>query len=627
MAAAALILVTAAIAYLYIRRTSAAPILTDKDTILLADFDNKTGDEVFDGALKQGLAVQLGQSPFLSIFPESGVRQTLKLMSRSPDERVTAEVAREICERQGLKAFIAGSIAPLGSHYVLTLEAVNGHSGEVLAREQAEAQGKEQVLKTLSQAATKLREELGESLSSIEKFDKSLEYTTSSLEALKAYSLGRAQANQGNSLESIPFFKRAIELDPNFAYAHFGLAVTYSNANKPELAAEYEAKAYALRDRSTEYEKLIITTFYYGYVTNDTDKYVEGQEVWKRTYPRDAAAPNNLADHYNWSGQFEKAVEEAHEAIRRNPNIFQPHLNLGRALTGLNRFDEARDVLERALQQKLDNERIRYFLYENFFVRGDAAGMQQQLDWAKGRPDEYVALDWQAGAATFAGQWQRAQDFSRRSVDLAARSEAKEVAAGYAAGMAALGALMGQCAQAKIAAAQALGLQQSELPPLRALVGRALCGEATRAAQPLEEYAKRYPKDAFANGLWLPIVHAAVELQRGNAAQAVELLQPAARYEAGAEFWPQTLRGQAYLKLNRGAEAAAEFQKILDHRGEGPLSALYPLAHLGLARAAALVGDIAKSRKAYEDFFALWKDADPDLPILIEAKKEYQELR
>lgn len=621
----AVTMVIAAIAaFFYLNRP---PVLTDKDTILLADFDNKTGDEIFDGALKQGLALQLGQSPYLNLFAESGVRQTLKLMNRSADERVMGEVAREICERQGLKAYITASIAPLGSHYVLTLEVVNGRSGEVMTREQVEAKGKEQVLKTLSQAASRLREKLGESLSSLERFDKSLEVTTSSLEALKAFSLGQAQFNKGAFLESIPFFKRAIELDPNFAFAHHGLAVIYYDTNKPELAAKYEAKAYALRDKVSEREKLRITTFYYDYVIHEADKYAEGLEVWKRTYPRDLAAPNNLSDYYNRAGQFEKAVEEAREAIRRNPNVVVPYINLAIALIRLNRFTEAKDVAELALQQKLDSIYIRYDLYQIAFVNGDTAGMQQQLDWAKGRPDEYVALDWQAGMAAFAGQWQLVEDFSRRSIDLATRTDATQVAATNAAKAAALSAVFGQCIQAKRSAAQAFALNQSERPLPYALIGLALCGEAMQALRPVDEYVKRYPRDTFFNDLWLPTVRAAVELQRGNASLAVELLQPAVRYEAAAEFWPQYLRGQAYLKLNRGAEAAAEFQKILDHRGEAPLSALYPLAHLGLARAAALTGNSATGRKAYEELFALWKDADRDIPILKQVRQEYEKLK
>jgi serine/threonine protein kinase/tetratricopeptide (TPR) repeat protein len=624
---AAVALAAAVIMFWYFEHARATPILTDKDTILLADFDNKTGDEVFDGALKQGLAVQLGQSPFLSIFPATGVRQTLKLMNRSPDERVTGDVAREICERQGLKAYIAGAIAPLGSHYVLTLEAVNGHSGEVLAREQTEADSKEQVLKALSQAASSLREKLGESLRLIEKFDKPLEATTSSLEALKAFSLGNEQIQKGKLLEAIPFFKRAVEIDPNFASAHAGLAVMYGNTDQRGLATESATKAYALRERASEFEKLRISYFYYSYALRETDRAIEVLEVSKRTYPRDPRAPNNLSAHYLSLGQYEKAIEEAREAMRRDPNQAVVYNNLSLALLSLNRFAEAGDVIESALQQKLETTNMHLSLYEIAFIGGDAAAMQQQLDSVKGRPDEYEALDWQADTAAFAGHWQRAQDFSRRAIDLATRSEAKEAAGRYAADAALGGIAFGQCAQAKAAAAQSLALTPKESPPTRAALALALCGEAAQAQRLVDESAKQYPKNTLLNGLRLPMIRAAIELQRGNAAQAIELLQPAARYEAAAEFWPQYLRGQAYLRLNRGAEAAAEFQKILDHRGEAPLSALYPLAYLGIARASALAGDTAKSRKAYEDFFALWRNADPDIPILIEAKKEYERLQ
>ncbi|HAF23842.1 MAG TPA: hypothetical protein DCK93_13220, partial [Blastocatellia bacterium] len=384
---AMLLLAAAAGLFFYFHRASA---LTEKDTILLTDFVNTTGDAVFDGTLKQGLAVQLAQSPFLDIFPDARVRQTLRLMDRSPDDRVTKEIAREICQRQGLKAFLAGSISNLGSSYVIALEAVNGQSGDVIAREQVETESKEQVLKALSQAATKLREQLGESLSSIQKFDAPLEEaTTSSLEALKAYSLGNEQSISGKWLQAIPFYKRAVELDPNFALAYIGLAIQYGNSNQPGLGAENAAKAFALKDRVSEYEKLRISSFYYSQVTGEVDKAIEVQELMKRTYPRDHRGPGNLSDRYLRIGQFERAVAEAREALHLNPNAVAWHANLGEAFLRLSRFAESREVFEQALQQKIDSTDFHTRLYQIAFVSGDAAAMKQQLDWASGKPDEY----------------------------------------------------------------------------------------------------------------------------------------------------------------------------------------------------------------------------------------------
>jgi serine/threonine protein kinase/predicted Zn-dependent protease len=617
------LLIGAATAFWYLKRTRAAA-LTDKDTILLADFVNTTGDAVFDGTLKQGLAVQLSQSPFLNLFPDTRVQQTLRLMGRSADERITKEIGREICQRQGLKALIAGSITSLGSHYVVTLEGINSQSGEALAREQVEAESKEQVLKALSQAATRLREKLGESLSSIQRFDAPLELTTSSLDALKAFSLGDEQTRRGRPLEAIPFFKRATELDPNFAYAYDALAVQYSNSGQPKLAAENAEKAFALRERVSELEKLRISYFYYAYVTGEVDKYIEVLELWRQTYPRDWRAYNNLSDRYTRIGQFEQAAEVAREGIRLNPNGFVGYANLAEAFIRLNRLAEAKAVIEQAQQQKLDATIFHTFLYQIAFVNGDQGGIQQQLTWASGKPDEYVALDWQTQTAAFAGQWQRAQDFARRAIDLAAGSDAKENAAQYAAEAALRAAVFGQCSQTKTAANQALSLARNRVSLARAALALALCGERSQAQSLADELAKEYPKDTLINALWLPTIHAALELQHGNAQHAIELLQPALRYEPAAEFWPQYVRGLANLKLNKGAEAATELRKILDHRGEGPLSVLYPLADLGLARAAALQGDTTTARKAYQDFFAFWKDADNYLPVLIEAKKEYE---
>jgi len=629
---AALVIVAVA-AFFYFNRSfnSNRPILTDKDTILIADFVNTTGEPVFDGGtLKQGLAVQLQQSPFLNLFPDERVRQALRLMNKPPDERVTREVGREIAQRQrqGLKAVITGTIAKFDRNYSLTLEAINSQTGETIALTQAEAEGKDQVLKALSQAATQLREKLGESLSSIQRFDKPLEEaTTSKLEAFQAHALGTELAISGRLMESIPVYKRAVEMDPDFATAYSMLSIMHIATGRPSLAAKYAEKAYALKDRVGEFEKLRITSFYHGLVTGDLNKRIEVLRLQKQIYPRVPSGPNDLGLAYNQIGQFDQAIVEAREALRLNPNFAAPYRGLGLALLRLNRFAEAKDALTQALQQKLEMTDFHSFLYQIAFAGGDMAGMQQQIEWASGKPDEYVAFDWQTGAAAFAGQWRRAQEFARRAIDLASRGETKEVAARYEAEQALRAAVFGQFALAKAAAANSLALERNQVTLTRVALALALSGEASQAQPLVDELVKRYPQDTLINGIWLPAIRAVLELQRGKAEQAIEQLQPSLRYEAVAEFWPQYVRSQAYLKLGQAAEAAVEFQKILDHRGWEMLSPLYPLAHLGLARAAALTGDTAKSRKEYQDFLALWKDADPDLPILIEAKKEHEKVK
>jgi eukaryotic-like serine/threonine-protein kinase len=625
--ATALAVIAVAASILFVNYRSARA-LTEKDTILLTDFVNTTGDVVFDGTLKQALAVHLGQSPFLNLFADERVRETLRLMNRSPDERVTREVGREICQRQALKAMLTGSIASLGRNYVISLEAINAQTGDVLAREQSEAEGKEQVLRSLGEAATRLREKLGESLSSIQKFDAKLEQaTTSSLEALKAYSVGTEQNVKAKYLEAISSFKHAVELDPNFALAYRGLAVNYGNTGQIGLAAEAARKAFELRERVSEREKVHIEYSYYQRETGELHKAIEVLEVCTQTYPRDETAHHNLGARYESIGQDEKAVEEYREALRLNPSRGIALSALSGMFIRLNRFEEARMIGEQAIAQKFDSANLHRNFYHIAFINGDTAAMQQQVDWASARPGEYAHLTWQAAAAAFAGQWQKSREFSDRAAELAEQRKLQEAAGDVLSSTAEWAAVLGQCQQIRADLARAAALPRTPLSFFRAGIALALCGDAAQALTLSDEAVKQYPKNTLVNEIYLPLVRAQIEIQRGNRTQAIHMLQAVSRYESVSFYYQNYLRGQAYLGEQKGAEAAREFQAILDHRGWNPLSPLYPLAHLGLARAAILQSDTAKARKSYQDFLALWKDADSDILILERAKREYEKLK
>jgi tetratricopeptide (TPR) repeat protein len=620
----AAIVIAAAAAFFWLNRT---PALTDKDTVLLADFVNTTGDAVFDGTLKQALAVKLEESPFLSIFPEERVRESLRFMGRTPDARVTRDVAREICQRQGLKAMLLGSIAKLERNYAISLDAVNAQNGEAIARQQVEAEGKDQVLKALGGAAAKLREKLGESLASIQKYDAPIEQaTTSSLDALKAFAQGYDQLMQGKIFEAIPFYQRAVDLDQNFALAWSGLAIVHVNLGQRELAAKEAEKAFELRDRVSEREKLQISVSYYATVAVNPEKRNEILELWARAYPRDGRPHSMFGARYASIGQFEKAIEEFSEAIRLNPNLAPPYFGLATAFIRLNRFDEAREICERALKQKLDSPPIRNQLYLLAFIRGDDADMKRQIDWATGKTSEYLMLNMQSELAATSGRFRQAHDLSRRATDMAASRNYHEYAGGQTALTAEWSAVLGDCRQARVNIARASAYPRSPTSLFRISLAHALCGEVRQAQTLMDEMLRQYSGEPVVE--WgVPVAQAAIEIQRGNRVQALQILQSASRYESASFFWQNYLRGQIYLSEKKGAEAAAEFQKILDHRGWSPTSAMYFPAHLWLARAAVIQGDMAKARKSYQDFFALWKDADQDLPILIEAKKEYEKIR
>lgn len=627
IALACLIIAVAAVAFYFINR---APVLTDKDTVLLADFNNLTGDEVFDSMLKQALAVHLEQSPFLSFFPEERIRETLRYMGREPDERVTGELAREICQRQGVKAFLAGSIARFDRRYSITLEAINSQTGEVIARTLAEAENKDQVLRTLGRTATQLRERLGESLASIQKFDAPLEQaTTSSLNAFKAWSRGLEMARRGKGAEAIPFYKHAKELDPNFAKADVSLSLAYSNMDQLELAAEYAAKAFALRERVTEREKFDITSNYYALSTGDLLKAIEAVELWKQTYPRDYSPPSRLSSLYRLVGRMEESLAAAREANQIHPRAYVPYVSIGTSLLRLNRIDEAQNFIEQALTQGLGTATSHRDLYQIGFIKNDLALMQHQIDWASESQNENQALFWQAKSKAFYGQLRQAQELYRRAATIV-EPDYPERAAWLTEEAFLQAAVCGQCRQIRKTAGR---LQASSLINLQSFIpaaaSRALalaqCGELTRAQLLADEVANDNPQSTLANAIWLPVVRATIELNRGNYDLALSILHSTDAHESAALFWPTYLRGLIYLKLKSGDKAVAEFQKIIDNRGWDPTSPLWPLAHLGLARGAALMGDVNSSKQAYQTVHTLWKTADPDLPALIEAKKEFEQ--
>jgi serine/threonine protein kinase/tetratricopeptide (TPR) repeat protein len=628
----ALAIVFAAImGYFYLRRTP--PKLTDKDTIVLVDFDNKTGDAVFDDALKQALASELGQSPFLNVLSDRKVRETLGMMGRPAKQRITADVGRELCLRTGSTAVLGGAISSLGSHYLIDLNAVECNTGDTLAKQQAEATSKEDVLTALCRASSSLRRKLGESLASVQKFDAPVEATTSSLEALKNYSVGvRIQREQGDAL-AIPFYKRAIEIDPNFPLAHAILAVSYLNLQQPSLALEYAAKAYQLRDRVTEREKLRISANYF-YATGEIDKEAQTYELWIATYPRDSLPHTNLGNVYAYMGQYDKALAEFQETLRLATDDVSSYVNLGITYLNLNRLEEAKASFDQALGHKLDSGFLRQYIYVLAFLREDTARMEQQLAWGAGKPgDEDVLLSIQSDTEAYFGRLSKARDFSRRAVESALRADSKEAAALWEVNAALRDAELGNSAYARQGATAALALSPGRDVKVFAALTLARIGDVPRAKALAAELEKNYPTDKMLELYWLPTINAAIELNKGNSSQALEYLEAAAPYELGQAgvsinyLYPAYVRGQAQLQAHNGTAAAAEFQKLLDHRGIVMNFVTGSLAHLQIGRAYAMAGDTAKAKAAYQDFFSLWKDADPDLPILKEAKTEYAKLR
>ena len=636
--AAAVLLVATVTTILYWRSTK-AHALTEKDTIVLADFVNTTGDAIFDDTLRQALSVGLQQSPFLNILSDQRVKETLGLMGRPASERLTEETAREICQRTTSAAVLTGAISSLGSEYVVGVNAVNCRTGDRLAEEQVQATRKEDVLKALGQVTTKLRTTLGESLSTVQKYDTPLpEATTSSLEALKAYSLARKAFSEKGDVAAIPFLKRAIELDPNFAAAYNFLGVIYiADLAEAGLGAENIRKAFELRDRLSEREKLDITAGYYGYVTGELEKAIQAYDLQAQAYPRDSS-PHNLAGlMYIYLGQYERAAAEDREAIRLNPNGAVYYSNLMNDYVALNRLDEAKAMYRQAISHKIDNTFLHGAMYGIAFLDGDAEEMKRQAVWAAGKPGtEDVFLSAQSDTEAFHGHLVKARELARQAVESASSADLRETAAQWQLYSALEEAEFGNSERARQEVKAGLALASTRDVQTLAALTLARAGDAARAQMLVGELEKQFPVNTALNGYWLPTARASLEIQRGNAAQAIKELEPATRYELGLPppqcgpgglLYPAYVRGQAYLLLRQGKEAASEFQKLLDHRTMLANSPLASLAHLQLGRAFVLQGETAKARAAYQDFLALWKDADPDIPILKQAKAEYAKLQ
>ena len=621
---------------LYYRSHRQSTRLTDKDTIVLSDFDNKAGDSVFDDTLKQGLSVQLEQSPFLSLISERRVIETLKLMGRSPGERLTPEVTREVCQRTGSKAMLTGSIAGLGSQYVIGLRAVNCNTGEVLAEAQEQAAGKETVLKALGNAAISLRGKLGESFISVQKYDTPLEEaTTPSLEALKAYSLGIETWSAKGDTAALPFFKRAVELDPNFAMAYAQLSVLYHDLNEIAGAAGNGRKAFDLREKVSERERFWIESGYYNFATEELEKGAQTDELWQQTYPRDAMPYTELGFVSYTLGNWEKALEEWRVAMRLDPNNGLLYYLLSLAYMSLNRLDEAEAVFEQAEERKLENEQLlqsRYFLA---FLKDDTAQMAQLVAAAMGKPGaEDLLLAAQADTEGWHGRLKNAHELTGQAMDSAQHNDAKETAAGYQAEAALREVESGNREEARAEANAALKLAPNRDVRAMAALALARAGDTARAEKLTTELDKTFPLDTLVQRYWLPTIRAGIALERKEPNRAIELLKVASTIEFSSAtadltivLCPVYLRGEAYLMLHDGNRATAEFQKFIDHRGVVVNFPWGALARLGLARAYAMQGDTAKAKTAYQDFLTLWKDADPDIPILKEAKAEYAKLQ
>jgi eukaryotic-like serine/threonine-protein kinase len=622
---------------LYYYRSHQPKPLTEKDTVVLAEFTNKTGDPVFDGTLRQGLSAQLEQSPFLSLISDERITQTLTLMSQPKDARLTQELAREICQRTASAATIESSIATLGSQYVLGLRAMNCHTGDLLAQEQVTASGKERVLNALGDAAAKLRQKLGESLASVQKYEAPPEdVTTSSLEALQAYTLGiQATVVANDYIAAIPFFERATTLDPNFAMAYLRLGQSYQPQGELGRSAESTRKAYQLRERTSEKEKLNISSFYEYIVTGNLEAARSSYELWARTFPRDDEPPNSLWLIDAAFGEYEKSNAAALEAAKLNLGSANNIVSVVYSDQWLNELDKAKAAAQEARARNLESPWIPLVLYNVDFLAHDAAGMEREAAGAMGKPgieDQILFLE--SETAAYDGALAKSQELTRRAADSALRAKEKETAAEYLAHSSVREALAGDMALAKQHAQAALAQAKGKHVEAFSAIALGLSGDSASAERLASDLGKRFAEDTIVRFDYLPMIHAAISLRNGNAAGAVDALATTAPYELGHTnsaftfgLYPVYLRGEAYLAAKQGAAAQVEFQKILDHSGVVGNQSIGAFAHLGLARAYALEGDTPKARAAYVHFLTLWKDADADVPILKEAKAEYAKVQ
>jgi eukaryotic-like serine/threonine-protein kinase len=608
--------------------------LTDKDTVVLADFANTTGDPVFDDPLKTALMVDLNQSPFVNVLSDNKVAATLRLMTQPADTKLTPEVARDVCQRARGTAYIAGSITSLGTEYVLGLKAANCQDGNTLAQQLVTATSREKVLGALDQATSKLRTQLGESLASVQKFDVPLdEATTPSLEALTAYTLGRRALSTEGEKSAIPYFNRAIELDPNFALAYAVLGTAHANLRESDLAEENYQKAYDLRSRASARERFAISAYYYNDVTGELDKSNQTYQLFARAYPQNWVPHNNLGGTYAALGQWDNALAEAHEAVRLNPDS---GIALGELIeyeSRLGRYQDAKATYQQAVSKGLDYPDLHYFRYTVAFLEGDATEMQRQRDWAAGKSGrEDVLLSAQSDTEAYSGQLAKARDLSLRATESARNAGENETAAKRELNDAIREVEFGYPQLARDEVATALRLSSTRSTRVLAAAVLARAGDIDHAGKMANELQKQNPLNTKIIGYWLPTIRASIELSRHNPAKAIEILENATPYELGmpgpqpelgALFYPVYLRGQAYLALRQGAEAVREFRKYSDHKSIAINSVLAGLAPLGLARAYGLQGDTARAHAAYEVFFANWKDADLETPILKQARTEY----
>ena len=611
--------------FLYLRR---APKLSEKDSILVTDFTNTTGDAVFDGTLRKALTVGLEQSPFLNVVPDQKIQETLKFMGRGPEEHISTTIGREICQREGIKAMLTGSIASLGSQYVVTLDAINASTGASLGQAQAQSSSKEQVLNALGKATASIRQRLGESLTSVEKFDKPLEQaTTSSLEALKAFTHGDTlHSPLGEDLASIPFYQRAIELDPNFALAYGRLATVYSNLSQLELAEHYSKQAMDHRERASERERLYIEAHYYDFA-GQFEKGISTWELYHQTYPRDLYALDNLVGVYEGLGQFDKALELAQEELRLGPEDVQAYSRVSEAYRGLNRLDEAKATTQSGMRNGSGGWALPFELLLVAWAQGDQSTAEQARTQLQGHSQGRIFLAWlDARLAASRGQLVQAREHYIDARDAALRAELKETASGWMSEAAELEGVCQNRTQAAQTATASLSITKSFITRSQAAMAFALAGMEAQAHSLNQDLLRERPDDTFQRKLYGPLVQTQLELNHGNAAHAVELLRAADSY-TGTDTLTFYTRATAYLRAGQVQQALQDFERLRNLHSYFPADPIISLARLGQARAYIALGDKSKSREAYQDFFALWKDADPDVPILKEAKAEYAKLK